>query len=163
MARSIDELRSDLSVMEERDFDLSHIDANGLERLWKICDDLEGHPVEIVAPLLLSFIERFAAPAKIDARYDLGTPGPLVHTLEALPGYEPWLLESIRRRPAPLSLWMLNRILNALPDGQAYDEHLALLRSVSGRSDVTSATAAEATAYLEHQTASRGERGRGDA
>lgn len=137
--------------MDERDFDLNHPDGDGIEHLGEICDELEGQPVEVVAPLLLAFIEKFADPVRIDARYDLGTPGPLVHTLEALPGYERWLLESLRRRPAPLSVLMLNRILNTLPDGEEYEKHLALLRSVSERSDVSAATTAEAIQFLNDQ------------
>lgn len=142
--------------MEERDFDLSDPDAYGIEKLGEICDELADQPVEVVAPLLLSFIERFAEPARIDARYDLGTPGPLVHALESLPGYERWLIESIRRRPAPLSVLMLNRILNSLPDGEDYDTHLALLRSVSERKDVSPATVSEATQFLLDQQERRG-------
>jgi hypothetical protein len=156
MARALDQLRADLMRLEEKDFDLSHPDAQGLEQLGKICDELAGQPVEVVAPLLLSFIERFAEPAGIDARYDLGTPGPLVHTLEALPGYEPWLIESIRRRPAPLSLLMLHRILNTLSEGEDYDEYLVLLRSVSERKDVSPATMTEAIQFLVHQQERRG-------
>jgi hypothetical protein len=142
--------------MEEKDFDLSHPDAQGLEQLAAICDELANQPVEVVAPLLLSFIERFAEPTRIDARYDLGTPGPLVHTLEALPGYERWLLESIRRHPAPLSVLMLHRILNTLPEGEDYDKYLVLLRSVSERKDVSPATATEATQFLINQQERRG-------
>ncbi len=45
---------------------------------------------------------------------DLGTPGPLVHTLESWRGgYEEMLVQSVRRKPTPLSVWMVNRILNA--------------------------------------------------
>lgn len=151
MARAVDQLRADLMRLEEKDFDLSHPDAQGVEQLGAICDELANQPVELVAPLLLSFIEKFAAPVRIDARYDLGTPGALVHTLEALPGYEPWLLESIRRRPAPLSLLMLHRILNTLPEGEDHDEYLGLLRSVSERKDVSPATTTEAIQFLIHQ------------
>ena len=47
---------------------------------------------------------------------ELGTPGPLVHTLETLRGgYEMLLAESVRRKPTLLSVWMVNRILNVNP------------------------------------------------
>jgi hypothetical protein len=164
MPRSLELLRSDLMDMEEIDFNLDHPDADGIEKLNAVCNALAAHPVDAVAPLILSFIEKLAEPVKIDARYDLGTPGPLVHTLEALPGYERWLIESVRRRPAPLSLWMLNRILNSLPDGQQHDRCFAVLRSECDRSDVGPTTVAEATEFLEHQKALRvGRSGRGDA
>jgi hypothetical protein len=44
---------------------------------------------------------------------DLGSPGPLVHEIEAMPSYAPQLLSSLARRPTNLSVWMVNRILNA--------------------------------------------------
>ena len=49
---------------------------------------------------------------------DLGSPGPLVHTMERWRGgYENELVNSVRRCPSMLSVWMVNRILNSdLPD-----------------------------------------------
>ena len=45
---------------------------------------------------------------------DFGSPGPFVHTLESFVGhYESDLFESLKRRPTPLTIWMLNRIINA--------------------------------------------------
>jgi len=35
-----------------------------------------------------------------------------IHLLERLPGYGAYLRESLERRPAELTLWMANRILN---------------------------------------------------
>ena len=45
---------------------------------------------------------------------DFGMPGPLVHFLEKYyrSGYEELLLESVKQRPTPHTLWMLNRIVN---------------------------------------------------
>ncbi|WP_346320863.1 hypothetical protein [Chitinophaga sp. YIM B06452] len=44
---------------------------------------------------------------------DLGSPGPLVHTLEEYRGeYESFLIDSLKRRPTSLTAWMLNRIIN---------------------------------------------------
>src|SRR5688572_164733 len=102
MSREIVVLQSELASLTELDFDLTNTNARGIERLAEICDELVEHSVKVVAPLILGFIERFADPKLIDASWDLGSPGPLVHTLEAMPGYEPYLEESLRRRPAPL-------------------------------------------------------------
>jgi hypothetical protein len=44
---------------------------------------------------------------------ELGSPGPLVHTLEAIPGYESYLVNSVRKQPSLLSVWMVNRMLNS--------------------------------------------------
>jgi hypothetical protein len=155
MLTPLEVARTRLMSLEERDFDLTYPDARGLEQLHEICDNLAGHAAHMIGPIIFAFIEKFADPVKIDARFDLGTPGPLVHTLEACPGYEVFLLESLRRRPAPLSVWMLNRILNVLPSGEGYDRYLALLRSVCDRVDVSAATRTEAAEFLEHQWKSR--------
>ena len=45
---------------------------------------------------------------------DFGSPGPFVHTLESFEGfYESYLFESLKRKPTPLTILMLNRIINA--------------------------------------------------
>jgi hypothetical protein len=54
----------------------------------------------------------FALMERLDG-VDLGSPGSLVHALEATsPDYEEPLKASLRRKPVPLSVWMVNRILN---------------------------------------------------
>ena len=45
---------------------------------------------------------------------DFGMPGAFVHTLEKFVGrYEKYLFESLKRRPTPMTILMLNRIINA--------------------------------------------------
>lgn len=45
---------------------------------------------------------------------DFGMPGTFVHTLETFTGYyENYLFESLKRRPTPITILMLNRIINA--------------------------------------------------
>ncbi|HEV3103676.1 MAG TPA: hypothetical protein VG426_15220 [Candidatus Dormibacteraeota bacterium] len=65
-----------------------------------------GAGVEIV-DTVLSFVERHP-------NVDVGSPGPLVHLAERFygNGYERKLLDSIERKPMPLTAWMLNRIIN---------------------------------------------------
>ena len=44
---------------------------------------------------------------------DFGMPGTFVHTLEKFVGhYEKYLFESLKRRPTPMTILMLNRIIN---------------------------------------------------
>ena len=64
--------------------------------------------------MLFLAIERLSNSDEIDPRFDLTTPEPLVRTLEKLPNYSRQLIESIRRDLTPLSVWMINRILNAI-------------------------------------------------
>jgi hypothetical protein len=61
---------------------------------------------------MFGLLERFP-----DAEF--GSPGPLVHELEAIPGYLPLLRDSVRRQPTYHTVWMINRLLNTkLPSEQ---------------------------------------------
>lgn len=128
--QSGEEIRQALDRLTEDDFDPWNRTARGRERLREICRPIGSLPTGIAAPMILGFIERFATPTKFDARYDLGTPGPLVRTLESLAGYESFLVESVKRRPAPLTIWMINRILHESRGTTRYDVFLSVLRGV---------------------------------
>jgi hypothetical protein len=97
----------------------------------------------VCAPVLFRTVERLD-----DA--DLGSPGPLVQTLESWPSrYELLLAESVRRKPAPLTVWMVNRILNTRPpDAESW---LELLQSVAGHPSATSNSKEKAAHFLEYQ------------
>jgi hypothetical protein len=88
-------------------------------------DRLAPAEKERVVPAMFRAMERSP-----DA--DLGSPGPLVHAIESLPveRYEPELVESVRRRPMYLNLWMVNRILNGTSDRRHREKLLELLRGV---------------------------------
>ena len=61
---------------------------------------------------MFCLLERFP-----DAEF--GSPGPLVHELEAIPGYLPLLRDSVRRQPTHLTVWMIKRVLSTnLPSDQ---------------------------------------------
>jgi len=78
-----------------------------MEVLAEVATSIESHPSPAVLfPAVFHFMERLDA-------CDLGSPGPLVHALEAVGGYVPELSASVVRKPTFLTLWMLNRILNA--------------------------------------------------
>lgn len=79
--------------------------------LDNILDDLfENEDADKVIPTLFDLIEKYPGA-------DLGTPGPTVHTLESFDGqYEDHLFSSLDKKPAPLTVLMLNRIINALID-----------------------------------------------
>lgn len=64
---------------------------------------------------------------------DFGSPGPIVHTLETLIGqYEEYLDDSLKRKPTPLTVWMLNRIINdeknSIIKNNKIDRHQSLLK-----------------------------------
>jgi len=78
--------------------------------------------VNELCPAMFFLLERFP-----DAEF--GSPGPLVHELEAISGYLPLLSDSVRRQPKYLTVWMINRVLNTnLPSDQR-EAWLSELRS----------------------------------
>jgi hypothetical protein len=81
--------------------DFAHSAAK-LTEAWSAAD--VGY--ESVEPIL-QFMEKHPT-------LEYGTPGPLVHFVEDFytKGYEKKLLESVRRKPTMITVWMLNRVLN---------------------------------------------------
>src|SRR5437773_2057684 len=60
---------------------------------------------------------------------EMGAPGPLVHALERMSGrYENELVESIKRKPTPLAIWMVNGILNGTRSREQRQYYMDLLR-----------------------------------
>ena len=95
-------------------------------RLYPIVEGFKSLPnAAAVIPAIFSLIERFPEAY-------LGTPGPLVHSIESLgiDRYESLLVESVRRQPAELNVWMVNRILNTALPAQHRQVLLDLMRSV---------------------------------
>src|SRR6516225_6786063 len=145
MTRSVDEIAADFDALTAHDFNYANTHAKGWERLDELCDEVRAvNNPAVCAPVLFRTMERLDG-------VELGTPGPLVHTLEAWRGgYEKLLAESVRRKPTPLSVWMVNRILNVRPpDAESW---LALLRSVTGNPAASDETKAVANGFIEYQT-----------
>lgn len=139
MCRTLDQIATDFDALTVQDFE----NGNGLARLDQLCDELrQGDGFVNAAPLLFQTMERL-----FDA--ELGMPGPIVHTLEAMPDYRPHLIESIHRRPTSLTVWMVNRILNSKPKDSS--DWLNLLRSVAEHSLACDIAKDEARDFLEYQ------------
>lgn len=145
MPRHVAEIVADFDALAARDFDYANAGVRGAERLGELCDELReiNDPVTC-APVMFRTMERLDG-------VELGTPGPLVHTLETWPGrYEEFLAQSVRRKPTPLSVWMVNRILNASPpDAESW---LALLRSIANNPMASDETKVEAKEFIEYQS-----------
>jgi hypothetical protein len=144
MKRSVDEIADDFDALTAGDFDYANTDAKGWERLEELCDEIRAvNNPAVCAPGLFRFMERLEG-------VDFGTPGPLVHTLEGWRGgYEVLLVESLRRKPVTLTVWMANRILNAQPpDAAAW---LGLLQSVADHPSASAETKAQAAGFIEYQ------------
>ena len=148
MPCSLEEIASELNALTAADFDYSNSAAQGLERLHALCEELrELEDGPSIAPVIFRTIER------LDGA-DLGSPGSLVHTLESWRGkYEHLLADSIRRKPLPLTVWMVNRILNSDPSDVA--TWLSLLHTVERHPMASSTARADAKRCLQFQAARR--------
>lgn len=95
-----------------------------MTRLYELSDELEQLPDgrRAIEPVF-RFLE-------VNADKDLGAPGPLVHFIEAVPGHEEVLLQSLRRTPTALTVWMLNRLVNVRA-GEERNMLLGLMRGIA--------------------------------
>ena len=94
------------------------------EKIERIKDS--GAGIEAVTPLL-QIMERHPLA-------DFGMPGAMVHFIETFyPSYEPYLIESLKRRPTLHTVWMLNRCINVSSDK---DEYLSLMRKIADSKDI---------------------------
>jgi hypothetical protein len=82
---------------------------------------------------------------------EFGSPGPLVHEVEAIDGYERELALSLHRQPSLLTVWMVNRILNSellLPVRAAW---LAELHAVAEHPRAPESAKNEAVGFIKFQ------------
>jgi hypothetical protein len=148
MPRSVSQIAADFDALATVDFDDSKVEANGWLKLDSLCDEMrELDDASTCAPVMFRTMERLD-------NVELGTPGPLVHTLESWPGeYETLLAESVRRKPSPLAVWMVNRILNTQPaDGDVW---LGLLASAMENPSASESTKSDAADFLRRQTGTK--------
>jgi hypothetical protein len=123
------ELEAELEKLQSDDFNTRTTTAKGMQRLRALLPALVAISTpEESAQAILNLLERLSDTPDLDD-CELGTPGPMVHELEKLPGYEPQLIESVSRFPTPLTLWMVNRLMNALDKHhERWDQLLAVLK-----------------------------------
>jgi len=102
-----------------------------------------GAGIEMIDPIL-SFIERHPD-------IDFGSPGPLVHFVERFygNGYDRKLLDSIERRPTPLTTWMLNRVVNGTKAPAARSALIDAMRAITVHPLADDSTRQTANRFLE--------------
>jgi hypothetical protein len=116
--------------------------------LYGLLKDFSSVPIRRRAmPAMFALLESYP-----DA--DFGWPGPLVHELEAIDGYEPELKDSIRRKPTYTTVWMVNRILNSGLSEQARREWLSELRAVCDHPGALPDAKEQAREFLDYQLGS---------
>ena len=111
--------------------ELSISQDNIIDVAYEITEDLQERPDAFLAVgPILKILE-----ANPDV--DFGTPGPLVHFVEKFykQGYEELLVDSIKRCPTELTIWMLNRIING-SKGEQKAYFLQILKNVTTISTV---------------------------
>ncbi len=135
-----EEIISGLRALKEEDFG-DHVP----EQLYELTEALMKVPSpERAIPELFGIMERFP-----DA--ELGVPGPLVHTLERM-DYAEGLAASLRRRPTPHAVWMVNRILNTALPPERRQFYLDLLASVKDHPAASESARHRAEDFLEYQS-----------
>jgi hypothetical protein len=92
--------------------------------------------------VLLDTLERFPTEDVAGALWGI------VHALEGSTLYEARLLASLRRRPADLSVLMVNRILNSGRRDLAGVPAMEVLAEVAGREDVEESIRGEARRFI---------------
>ena len=148
MPRSVSQIAADFDALAAIDFDYSNVEADSWEKLDRLCDEMrELNDASVCAPIMFRTMERLD-------NVELGTPGPLVHTLESWRGeYETLLAESVRRKPSPLTVWMVNRILNTQPPDSGM--WLALLASAMENPSASDSTKSDAADFLQRQAGTK--------
>jgi hypothetical protein len=147
----IQQVISGFQRLSASDFDLNDVNSDGMARLYELTDAVMKLSVpESAVPEMFRLMERMP-----DA--ELGSPGPLVHTLEAISGYEAHLVESVRKQPSLLSVWMVNRILNSPISEDRRQFWMTLLQEPADRPDAPEPVRKDARDFLTRQRAKQNE------
>jgi hypothetical protein len=142
MAQSAESIIAALNAFVAKD------DGNDEGTLYDILEGFEQlSDRQQVFPAMFAVLERHP-----DA--DLGSPGPLVHSIETLSvsAFEPLLRASVQTQPGYLNVWMINRILNSKLFTRHRQELLTLLRIVMAHPRASPAVRQTAEKFLQFQT-----------
>lgn len=144
MARSTQEVISELNAFQPGDFEADWL-GEGWEHLYDVCAELSDTPYpEHGAETLFALFERLEGK-------DLGSPGPIVQTLEKLADYQTDLIEAMQRKPTTYTVWMVNRVLNTPLTLELRQYWLDLLRASLFHSSASEATKADAEGFIKYQ------------
>jgi hypothetical protein len=145
MATTADQIIASLESFVAKD------DGGDEETLYDIIEAFDAlSDRHRVLPFMFAVMERYP-------HADLGSPGPLVHSIEQLPvaEFEPLLRSSVERQPGQLNVWMVNRILNSSLSPQHRAELLALLDRVNSHPCASETTRQTAERFVKHQAERR--------
>ncbi len=122
MDRTAAAITQDFDALTAADFDDNDVAANGWTRLRSLCGEAR----------------------------DLGGPACWYTPSKGGPASMSTCSASIRRKPTPLTVWMVNRILNGHPPNA--EAWLDLLRNVRHHPTASPTTKTDAEEFLRYQT-----------
>jgi hypothetical protein len=132
-------------------FEPSEDSADNDERLQIWVDRWEETPdKEQAITAMLGLFERYP---EITTLGDHGEPGPIVHAIEQIPGYEAELAKSVERMPSYYGVWMVNRILDTERPPEERNAWLDVLRGVAGSNTAAPSVRGTAQEFLGFQGA----------
>ncbi|TAF65393.1 MAG: hypothetical protein EAZ55_09030 [Cytophagales bacterium] len=120
-------------------------ESDNVKVLYELKQDLlaSDNPEQFIIPLF-ELIEKYPT-------MEAGTPFPVVHFLEKQ-DYEVALLDSLARKPTPMTVFMLNRILNVTDENSSkYENLLALMKTIADNPDVEEISQKEARDFYAYQ------------
>lgn len=118
-------------------------DEVNLEQLDDLVDSLDSwQENRSILPYIFDWFDQ-----KFDKH--LGSPGALVHFVEKQNDYHDLLRSSIESKPTELTVWMVNRICNAL-SGIQKRPWLLLLKDAASNPNADDVACAMADEYLEY-------------
>ena len=120
-------------------------DSQALHQLMEEWKELPQGARQELIPSIFGIFQRNPGEA------GLGTPGPLVHALEAQGGYETALKASLALMPSFYGVWMVNRILNAKRGDAERVELLGILQRVCQLSQTPEFVRTQAQRFLKRQ------------
>src|SRR5689334_18666609 len=145
LAMTFDEIIAGFRSLLAADFDENNLNMKGHERLSELVRAVDKLPQPQIA-----IHEMFLVMERLPES-NLGSPGPLVHSLERMGSYKEELSTSVLRAPALLSIWMVNRILNTKLTNEERTFYLNLLTSVAVNPNASISLREEAKGFLEFQ------------
>jgi hypothetical protein len=132
---------TDFSPIDEAD-----LNYDNESYFYDIMDQLEiSDSYEMAIDPIFCMMEKYP-------HLDFGSPGPLVHTLEKFKGrYEDKLFKSLNRKPTPLTVWMLNRMINGEKNSKQKNELIERLKSLLSHSGIDDVTKNEVQFFIDFQ------------
>lgn len=132
--------------------DLSWFDAPEDEAQLQRLDELVQGFAEI-EPSRRDFEELLSVFERFPNHDGFGVFWGIVHCLEYFQGYEPALLDSVRRTPGDLNLTMLNRMLNGGIDKVGNESLVELLQAVAASENASQKARETARGFIAYQSA----------